>query len=622
MNAKPEQPRRSRSGTVGMMLAVVLLGTFLAVARGDRTLREKFNSLRLNPFVPLTHCMMLGEEQDFKLEWALNMPPKSTLELRFSSSVLKGFSSVGFAHGDYIQLVTGFPQESLPCARTLFDNFTPYDLNGNPYPNFPEVPGQIVVADNYTSVHYLMRNLSIAMSRNVQQGLTVNVNVSLLWSYWKESLYSGACYGANVADFTEIATYSVPLTDGRYSSVNGQQCLPYSGQVKPYRRFHRLNSARPMLNAEIQQNQRATALLMGGDLLLQTAKQAPRFAGRVMGGENANGVCSNSLTTVYAQWFGFSSAVGGITDYLVSIGTTAKPSLYYSGVNVSTNQAFSGPAPLRANVSYIVTVQAFDFSGLTRTVISRPVFVLNGGSPIFARMYGGSLERVNKRFQRSATTLNFSWSGWITEEHSSKDYATQSYSENGFQYALGTANGAMDSVVGWTAVPYWRSEVSLTGLTLANAASYVLTIRAQNCATRYTQQTSPPVTIDYSNPLPGTVVLGNNTKGRQRFATMTFRTLIRGSWFGFIDLVSGIVEYRWTLSLFRRPQSPSTDTNMLVPWQGVGMNESFVYTPLVEIPHSSQNVPLGSTLFLHVMAVDAVGNFVIATSNGTRVTGF
>ena len=132
----------------------------------------------------------------------------------------------------------------------------------------------------------------------------------------------------------------------------------------------------------------------------------------------------------------------------MSVGTASKPSLYYSAVNMSTNQAFSGAAPLRANLSYIVTVEAFDYSGLSRTVVSRPVFVLNGGVPIFARMYGGSLERVNVRFQKSASVLNFSWSGWITEEHAAKAYATQTFTENGFAYALGIAGGSLTSVVG------------------------------------------------------------------------------------------------------------------------------------------------------------------------------
>ena len=604
------------ASTLLLLVAALVVGECAATS-----LLEKSRQMRLNPFVPLSHCMLLGEENNFKLEWSLNLPPKNTLEVRFTSSVLKGFSSVGFAHGDYIQLVTGHPQESLPCARTLFDNYTPYDINGNPYPNFPEVPGQVVWTDNYTAVHYVMRNLSIAMVRNVQQGLHVNVNVSLMWSYWMESLYSSACYGTNVADFSEFATYSVGLTDARYSSAGGS-CQPYSGQVKPYRRFHRLNPQRPMLDGEIQQNSRATALLVGGDLLLQSAKKPPQFNGRVVGGENANGVCSNSLTTVYAQWNGFGDVVGGITGYLVSIGTVAKPSLYYSAVNVSTNQAFSGAAPLRANVSYVVTVEAFNFAGLTRTVVSRPVFVLNGGVPIFTKMFGGSLSHTNVKFQKSASTLNFSWSGWVTEEHASKNYNTGAYSENGFQYAVGVVGVALDNVVGWTTVGHWQSELSLTGLTLSDAKSYRLTIRALNCATRYTQQTSPAVTIDYSNPLPGTVVMGNSTKGRQRFSTMTFRTIIRASWYGFVDLVSGIAEYKWALSKYRRPQNPSANTNMLLGWQSAGLNESVVYLPLSKVPHADQNVPLGSTLFVHVMAIDSVGNFVIATSNGTKVVGF
>ncbi len=57
------------------MPAAALISVLLLIAsqdqpgaRGDMTLREKASSLRLNPFVPLSHCMTMGEEGDFKLE--------------------------------------------------------------------------------------------------------------------------------------------------------------------------------------------------------------------------------------------------------------------------------------------------------------------------------------------------------------------------------------------------------------------------------------------------------------------------------------------------------------------------------------------------------------------------
>jgi hypothetical protein len=592
-------------------------------AKGQTTILSNIERLAqtvaYNPLVPLTHCMLVGTENEIQIEWSLNGAPKPNIEIRYTTAKAKGFSSVGFANENDMQLVTGYPTEDLACARTLFDSYTVYDIDGNSYPDFPEVPAQVVWTDDYTVKHYVMRNLSITAARTLSEGGSIPVNMTVLWSYYMASLYSGGCYGVNTMPFTEAATYHVDLNDPRYLHADAAvKCRPYQGSVKPYRYIRPIHASIPMLDGEIQQNHRATALLIGGGMLLSTAKKAPLFNGRVLGGEQANGVCSNSLTNVQGQWYGFSDKVGGIVRYLVSVGTAAKPSLYYSAVDVGTNLAFSQAATLTPNVSYIVTVEAFNFAGLSTTVISKPVTVLGAGSPIFGRMYSGTLvPGTTVRYQQGSTSLSFVWTRWVTEEHAAKNYYTGAYTENGYEYALGITGGNVEAVIPFTSVAHWESYRTISGLQLVNGVTYSLTIRSINCATEYTTQTSPGITIDYSGPLPGTVIFGNQSS--QTVPVITRHQYIRASWFGFYDILSGVASYEWAVSTYRRPPSPSTNTYMTIPWTSVGLLTHAVSTSKVSGIPAVNSLPYGTKLYVHVKAVDAVGNWVVQTSNSSTL---
>lgn len=576
-------------------------------------------SVVYNPLVALTHCMLVGTENDIQIEWSLNGAPKPNLEVRYTVQIAKGFSSLGFANENDMQLVTGYPTEDLACARTLFDTYTVYDIDGNSYPNFPEVPAKVVWTDDYTVRHYVMRNLSITAAKALHEGGSLPVNMTVLWSYYMSSLYSGGCYGISTNPFTEAATYHVDLNDPRYlSPTNGGTCASYRGSVKPYRFIKPISKTVPMLDGEIQQNHRATALLIGGGLLLSTAKQHPLFNGRVLGGEEANGVCSNSLTTVQGQWYGFSDAVGGIIRYLVSVGTVAKPSLYYSKVDVGTNLAFLDTAALTPNVSYIVTVEAFNFAGLSTTVVSKPVTVLGAGSPVFGKMYAGTLVAgTTVKYQRVSTALSFVWTHWTTEEHASKNYYTGAYTESGYEYALGITGGDIEAVVPFTSVAHWENQRTISGLNLVNGVQYSLTIRSTNCATKFTTQTSPGITIDYSGPLPGTVIFGNNSF--HTVPVLTRHQHIRASWFGFRDLLSGVAEYQWALSTYRRPPSPSTNTYMVIPWTSVGLLTYATTSAKASGIPAINSLAYGTKLYVHVKAIDAVGNWVVQTSNSSTL---
>lgn len=603
-----------RSTLTLSMLVATLVVVSVSAARATNIL-DLAKTIKFNPLVPLTHCVRFGEEQHFQMEWSLNLAPKNSLEFRYTTDVDKGFSSLGFANQDAIQLLTGYPPEDLACARTLYDTSTVYDIDGNSYPNFPEVPAKEIWNDDYKVKHYIMRNLTVTAARALREGAVLPINVTVLWGYYMRSLYKGSCYGVNTETFTEYATFSIDLNDARYLSTGGA-CYNFSAQVKPYRFHRRLYPGDPMLRQEYKQNHRATVLLVGGGMLLATAEERPRFHGYVLAGEKANGVCSNSISQVYGQWDGFSDKVGGIVKYLVSVGTLAKPSLFYAQVDVGTNKAFSGPVEMNANVSYIVTVEAFNFAGLSTTIVSKPVTVLNAGNPVFGRMYAGAVAGTNVRFQRDNSKLDFVWTNWITAEHAAKDYDSGVYTENGYDYALGIVGGDIEAVIPFTHSAVWHNQQQLTGLSLYHGVTYCLTIRSRNCATQTTQQTSPGITIDMEPPAPGFVYIGNHSYRTN--PSITRHNIVRASWTGFRDYLSGIDHYEWAVSTYRRPPSPSTNAFMLIPWAAVGLALEGIGARLSQVPGAGA-LPYGTKLYAHVKAVDKVGNYYIQTSNATTI---
>ena len=599
--------------TVLAMGALLLATMMCTPAHADSNPLVRSQTFVLNPLVPLTHCVTFGVENEFRLEWTLSLAPKWTLELRYTANLQKGYSSLGFQNGTQRQIITGYPVEYIHCSRQLFDNFSPYDVDGNVYPNFPEVPGKITSANTSHVVHYIMRNLTVTSREFLEDKKDAPLNVTLLWSFMQESLFESGCYMGDLQELSEYATFQLSLIDDYYKMADGI-CLPRL--TDPEAQNGKILSSKLLIN-EVNQNLRVAGLFLGGSLLVDAGLSTPSYNGYVLGGNNGNGVCSDSLSTVYARWGGFSDSNGGIVKYLVTIGTVEKPSLYYERYDAGTNVAVALPTTIKGNATYRVAVTAYNFAGLSTTVTSKIVTVLGGGVPLFGYVYDGVTKGVQTSNQQGTTSLSASWTGWITEEHTAKNYNTFQYTENGFQYAVGEVGVSTTSVQGWTTSATWATSVTVTGLSLVSGRKYTITIRAQNCAGLYTQKSSTGVLIDNQPPVGGYVRYTNSSKNAFHRSTITLSDKINLRWWGFADYLSGLLGYEWAASEFAAPPSTSGSAGMLVAWTSVGMSTQITGPQLSTIPGTASL--LNSNIYFHVKAIDKVGNFFIKTSNATMI---
>jgi hypothetical protein len=571
--------------------------------------------------VALDNCMKVGEASEFQVEWQIRGEPQNILEVRFTADSTRGFTGLGFQKSGKFQIISGNPVEQTPCARSLYDTITPYDLDGAVFPSYIELPGNAVSVNSTHAVHYAVRNISVTATRMLMQGGSMSTNVTVVWAYMQSSLFKGACYQGNVDAVTEMAKMQLVLGDATYAASAG--CKKYEGTLERHLGQKPLDAARNLLEGERHQSTRVALLLFGGDMLVRSGRNEPNFdtvSGRVTAGENAAGVCQASLTTLKAYWNGFSDRIGGIVEYQVSAGTIEKPSRYFYRETAQTNLAYTrGELELTKNTTIIVTVEAYNFATLFKAVTSKPIYVLNGGSPVFGSMYNGLYTHHNDDYSNDNTRLQAHWKNWIGEDHSIKDYHTNAFTDNGYDYAVGETDGTLDSVVAWTHVAGFESERTVTGLSLTHGKKFSISIRATNCAGAQTVQSSPGVLIDLVPPTPGRVFVGNLTNAHRN---KIFRAEhLQASWAGFTDTTSGIKTYEWAMSTHVTPPSIVGNTGLIMGWTDVGRLEFARNGTIANMPRQSQ-LTVGADIYVHVKAIDNAGNFVIANSNATKIMGF
>jgi hypothetical protein len=572
--------------------------------------------------VPMANCLRFGDANEFQLEWQLRGDPHYWLEVRFTADSTRGFTGLGFEKSGNFQIVSGEPVEQLDCARSLYDTFSPYSVDGDVFPNYPELPANLVNVNASHAVHYVMRNISVTAARMLERGVTMTTNVTMLWAYEQSSLFKGACYLGNADIVTEMATFRLVLGDNSYLSTNGE-CKTYPGKLQKVSRT-KLGATRNLLGGERHQSTRVALLLFGGDLLVRSGRAVPTYntaQGYVKAGDNVQGVCQSSLTTMKIIWSGFTDPIGGITDYVVSVGTKDKPNLYIDRASALTNLAYSqGGLTLKKNTTFIVTVAAYNFATLYKAIVSKPVFVLNGGAPVFGKMYDGAFGiTLPLLYQRDTTQLKAHWKNWLAEDHSVKNFNTGAFTDNGYDYAVGVTGETLNSVVGWTHVATFQTQRYVTGLSLTHGKRYSISVRATNCAGATTTQTSPGVLIDVVPPTPGRVLIGNSTTKHQAFIFKSSR--FQASWSGFQDTVSGIRNYMWAMSTRNTPINPATNQGMIMGWTDVG-RLLFARNGTLSRMHNQNQLTVGSYIYVHVKAFDNAGNYMVASSNRTRIAGF
>ena len=98
---------------------------------------------------------------------------------------------------------------------------------------------------------------------------------------------------------------------------------------------------------------------------------------------------------------------------------------------------------------------------------------------------------------------------------------------------------------------------------------------------------------------------------------MTLKTKIVVWWWGFTDYISGIAGYEWAISSYPTPPTHNGGEGMVKPWQWVGHATKASNTTLSQYYGSPKLI--NTNIYFHVKVLDNAGNYLIKTSNATRV---
>ncbi len=188
-------------------------------------------------------------------------------------------------------------------------------------------------------------------------------------------------------------------------------------------------------------------------------------AGTVSDGVGADVDLQLSTSSLDANWSGFVDPESDITGYRWWVGTTAGGSdvVAPTVVGVSTSAQATGLS-LVTGTRYSVTVEATNGSGLTVTATSDGV-VVDGTLPVLEFVHDGPGADLD--VTASATSLEANWSASDPESGVA-----------GFEWAIGTTAGG-EELQAFTPVGT-ASLASASGLTLQNAQTYFVTVRATN----------------------------------------------------------------------------------------------------------------------------------------------
>jgi hypothetical protein len=309
-------------------------------------------------------------------------------------------------------------------------------------------------------------------------------------------------------------------------------------------------------------------------------------AGTVNDGAAADVDGQTSTSTIQANWSGFADTQSGIALYEWAIGTTSGGTQVqgFTGVGTATS-ASNGSLSLANGTNYYVTVRATNGAGLTATATSDGVLV-DGSAPVAGTVSDGSGSDID--FQASTSTIQANWSGF-SDPHS----GIASY-----QWAIGTTPGGVQ-IQGFTSVGL-ATSASNGSLSLTNAVTYYVTVRATNGSGLTVDVISDGVTVDTNGPVAG--IVNDGAAADVDFQTST--TTIQTNWSGFSDGGSGITGYEWAIGT-----TPGA-TN-IQGFTSVGLATS--------ASNSSLSLVSGTTYYVTVRATNGVAQTVDGTSDGVTV---
>ena len=298
----------------------------------------------------------------------------------------------------------------------------------------------------------------------------------------------------------------------------------------------------------------------------------------------------NSLTTITANWSGFTDDVG-VISYEWAIGTTSggmDVQNWTAVGNVAT--ATNSSLTLTEGQTYYISVRAKDGAGNLSDVVTSDGVKVDATEPTVGIVKDGSGADID--YQASKTTIEANWSGFGDEGSGIAFY----------QWAIGTTKGG-------TEIMTWSNEATSTSatktdLSLFNGMTCYISVRASDVAGNTSSiATSDGVTVDVEAPTVGSVQDGLD---KDLDWTNSSNTL-SASWSGFSDTLSGIARYEYAIG------SNPGGTDLTI-WTDAGLDTSFARDDFALVS--------GIRYYVSVRAVDGVNNISdIAISDGVTVDG-
>ncbi len=297
-----------------------------------------------------------------------------------------------------------------------------------------------------------------------------------------------------------------------------------------------------------------------------------------------------------ANWTASADAESGIAKYWYAVGTTAGATdlVGWTDNGASTSVTKTGLA-LADGQTYYFTVKAENGVGLQSTPANsdgQTVDILDLTPPAdIASVYDGPGPGADIDFASSTTQLSATWSDSTDAESGIA----------GYWYSIGTTSGASDTV-GWTYAATSATSTVVTGLTLADGATYYVSVKALNGVGLLSNvATSDGLTIDATPPAD--VIVDDGPGTDIDFASST--TQLSANWSASTDAQTGISAYLFAVGT----SAGATDT---IDWTGNGTDTSAVVTGLT--------LTEGTTYYFTVKAENGVGVFsTAANSDGVTI---
>lgn len=201
------------------------------------------------------------------------------------------------------------------------------------------------------------------------------------------------------------------------------------------------------------------------DFRVTSLDTTPPVAGSVSDGLGADSSLQASVTTLSANWSGFSDLGTGIASYAWALGTSAGAANLqpFQSVGLATSATRSGLG-LVTGVTYFVTVRATDGAGLSVSASSNGVLV-DATPPVAGTVNDGPAADLG--VIPSSGLVEANWSGFADPESGIVDYS----------WAIGTSPGAEDI----QPLAFVGNATSASGVfALSSGVTYYVTVQATN----------------------------------------------------------------------------------------------------------------------------------------------